>query len=89
MERKVAIRQCVGCAAKGDKRDMIRVVRTPEGDITLDFKGKMNGRGAYVCKCKECLEKAIKSKGLERAFKEAIPTSVYDSLLKESESFEQ
>ena len=89
MEKKIPMRQCVGCRTSRDKRDLIRVVRTPEGDIQLDFKGKMNGRGAYVCKCKDCLEKAIKNKGLERAFKEAIPTSVYDSLLKESESFEQ
>ena len=89
MNKKVPLRQCVGCREMKDKRELIRVVHAPDGTISLDFKGKMKGRGAYVCKCKECLEKAIKSKGLERAFKEAIPTSVYDSLLKESESFEQ
>jgi predicted RNA-binding protein YlxR (DUF448 family) len=72
-----------------DKRELIRVVHAPDGTISLDFKGKMNGRGAYVCKCRECLEKAIKNKGLERAFKTEIPSAVYDSLLKESESFEQ
>ncbi len=89
MNKKVPLRQCVGCREMKDKRELIRVVHAPDGTISLDFKGKMNGRGAYVCKCKDCLEKAIKNKGLERAFKEAIPTSVYDSLLKESESFEQ
>ena len=83
MERKVAIRQCVGCAAKGDKRDMIRVVRTPEGDITLDFKGKMNGRGAYLCKNPECLTKAFKNKGLERAFKTSISEEVINRLKEE------
>ena len=83
MERKVAIRQCVGCAAKGDKRDMIRVVRTPEGDITLDFKGKMNGRGAYLCKNPECLTKAFKNKGLERAFKMSVSEEVINRLKEE------
>ena len=83
MERKVAIRQCVGCASKGDKRDMIRVVRTPEGDITLDFKGKMNGRGAYLCKNPECLTKAFKNKGLERAFKTSISEEVINRLKEE------
>ena len=80
MERKVAVRQCVGCAGKGDKRDMIRVVRAPEGDITLDFKGKMNGRGAYLCKNPECLTKAFKNKGLERAFKMSISEEVINRL---------
>ena len=83
MERKVAIRQCVGCAAKGDKRDMIRVVRTPEGDITLDFKGKMNGRGAYLCKNPECLTKAFKNKGLERAFEMSVSEEVINRLKEE------
>ncbi len=83
MERKVAIRQCVGCAAKGDKRDMIRVVRTPEGDITLDFKGKMNGRGAYLCKDPECLAKAFKNKGLERALGVAVPEDIIARLKEE------
>ena len=80
MDKKVALRQCVGCGEKGDKRDMMRVVRTPEGDITLDFKGKMNGRGAYLCKNPECLTKAFKNKGLERAFKTSISEEVINRL---------
>ena len=83
MERKVAVRQCVGCGNKCDKREMMRVVRTPEGDITLDFKGKMNGRGAYLCKNPECLTKAFKNKGLERAFKTNISEEVVNRLKEE------
>ena len=83
MDKKVALRQCVGCGEKGDKRDMMRVVRTPEGDITLDFKGKMNGRGAYLCKKAACLNKAFKNKGLERAFKMSISEEVINRLKEE------
>lgn len=83
MERKVALRQCVGCLNQCDKRDLIRVVRTPEGDITLDFKGKMNGRGAYLCKNPDCLTKAAKNKGLERAFKMSIPEDIIQRLKEE------
>lgn len=85
MDKKVALRQCVGCHKQCDKRELIRVVRTPEGDVTLDFKGKMNGRGAYLCKDSECLSKAFKSKGLERAFKVSIPNEVYERLKEELE----
>ena len=66
-----------------DKRTLIRVVRTPLGEITLDFKGKMNGRGAYLCKNPECLKKAIKSKSLERSLEVPIPEEVYGRLEKE------
>lgn len=83
MDRKISLRQCVGCGNQCDKRDMIRVVRTPEGDITLDFKGKMNGRGAYFCKNPDCLSKAGKNKGLERAFKMSIPEEIIERLKKE------
>ena len=85
MEKKVPVRQCVGCGRQCDKRDLMRVVRTPEGDIALDFKGKMNGRGAYLCKNPECLLKASKNKGLERAFKMSIPKETIEELTKELE----
>ena len=85
MEKKVPIRQCVGCATQSDKRDMIRVVRTPEGAVTLDTKGKMNGRGAYLCKNPNCLTKAGKNKGLERALKMKIPAELIEQLKKELE----
>lgn len=88
MDKKIPLRQCVGCGEMKDKRELIRVVKTTEGEFTIDFKGKTNGRGAYICKCKSCLEKACKNKGFERAFKVKIPLEVYDSLMKESEAFE-
>lgn len=88
MEKKIPLRKCIGCNEMKDKRELIRVVRTTEGEITIDFKGKTNGRGAYVCRNKNCLEKACKNKGLERAFNIKIPLEVYDSLIKESEAFE-
>lgn len=65
------------------KKDMMRVLKTPEGEMILDTTGKKNGRGAYLCKDMECLKKARKNKGLERSFKMSIPDTVYDSLIKE------
>lgn len=67
------------------KKEMIRVLKNPQGEITLDATGKKNGRGAYVCPSVECLRKAIKSKGLERSFKIAIPKEVYEALEREME----
>ena len=78
--KKIPQRQCVGCREMKNKRDLIRVVRSPEGTISLDFKGKMPGRGAYVCPDPACLAKARKSRALERAFETAIPAEVYDQL---------
>ncbi len=73
-------RMCVGCREMRNKRDLIRVVKTPEGEITIDSKGKMNGRGAYLCPNEDCLQKAVKAKGLERAFKQKITEDVFNSL---------
>lgn len=84
-QRKVPQRQCVGCRTMFEKRDLIRVVKSPEGTISLDFKGKAPGRGAYLCKSAECLKKARRSKALERAFSLAIPDEVYESLEREME----
>lgn len=78
--KKIPQRQCVGCREMKNKRDLIRVVRSPEGAISLDFKGKLPGRGAYVCPDPACLAKARKSRALERAFETAIPAEVYDQL---------
>jgi len=78
--RKIPQRQCLGCREMKNKRDLIRAVRSPEGEITLDFKGKKPGRGAYVCPQAECLRKARKSRALERAFSAAIPPEVYEQL---------
>ena len=78
--KKIPQRQCVGCREMKNKRDLIRVVRSPEGTISLDFKGKLPGRGAYVCPDPACLAKARKSRALERAFETAFPAEVYDQL---------
>ena len=78
--RKIPQRQCVGCRTMTDKRELVRIVKTPEGEIVLDTTGKKSGRGAYVCRTPECLRKARKSRALERAFETAIPAEVYDAL---------
>ncbi|WP_461812972.1 RNase P modulator RnpM [Faecalimonas sp.] len=70
------------------KKEMIRVLKTSENEFLLDVTGKKNGRGAYLCQSKECLEKAVKNKGLERSFKQAIPKEVYAILEKEMETLE-
>ena len=83
--RKVPVRQCIGCGEKKSKRDMIRILRTTEETIILDEAGRQNGRGAYLCGNPDCLKKAVKSKGLERALKTVIPHEVYENLEKEIE----
>ena len=85
MQKKIPQRQCMGCRERKAKRDMIRVVRTTEGSVTLDFSGKLNGRGAYVCPDPECLKKAQKSRALERCLETPIPQDVYDRLTREME----
>lgn len=81
--KKIPMRKCVGCQEMKAKKEMIRIVRTEEQEFVLDATGRKNGRGAYICPSSECLEKAIKSRGLERSFKQAIPKEVYDELCKE------
>ena len=83
MAKKIPMRQCVGCGEMKNKKEMMRVLKTPEETIVLDKTGKKNGRGAYHCVSKECLIKARKNKGLERSFKMNIPNDVYESLEKE------
>ena len=82
------VRMCVGCQEMKNKKEMIRVIKTPEGTFMLDATGKKNGRGAYVCPSEVCLQLARKNKGLERSFKQAIPAEVYESLEKEMEALE-
>lgn len=81
--KKVPMRQCVGCAQMKSKNELIRIIKTPEEDIILDATGKKNGRGAYICASMECLKTARQRKGLERSLKVAIPTEIYDNLEKE------
>ena len=80
MPKKIPMRQCVGCREMKPKKELIRVVKSPEGQVSLDFRGKLPGRGAYVCPDPACLAKARKSRALERAFETAIPAEVYDQL---------
>ena len=86
--KKVPLRQCIGCGEMKSKKEMLRVLKTPEDEIILDATGRKNGRGAYLCFDKECLQKAIKNRGLERSLKTAIPVSVYESLEKEFDKLE-
>ena len=85
MQKKIPQRQCMGCRERKEKRAMIRVVRCTDGSVNLDFGGKMNGRGAYICPNPDCLKKAIRSKALDRALEVTIPQEVYDRLEKEME----
>ncbi|HIQ70294.1 MAG TPA: YlxR family protein [Candidatus Avoscillospira stercorigallinarum] len=85
MQRKIPMRQCVGCREMKPKKELIRVVKSPDGAISLDFRGKAPGRGAYLCPDAACLKRAIKAKALERAFDLAIPQEIYDSLLQKME----
>ena len=86
MQKKIPMRQCTGCREMKPKRELIRVVRSAEGEISIDTKGKKPGRGAYVCSDVNCLKKAIKSKALSRAFGVEIPQEIYDSLLMQMEA---
>ena len=82
-QKKIPIRKCIGCAVGKPKRELVRIVRTPEGEIRLDATGKMNGRGAYICRSAACLRAARKAKRLERAFETPVPESVYEQIEKE------
>lgn len=85
-KKKIPMRQCVGCRTMFPKKELIRVVRSPEGEISLDFRGKKPGRGAYVCPKAECLEKARKQRALERGFSCQIPDAVYEQMKEEMEA---
>ncbi|MBQ5862537.1 MAG: YlxR family protein [Peptococcaceae bacterium] len=80
MQKKVPQRTCMACQAKKDKRELVRIVRSPEGEISVDVTGKKPGRGAYICPNLECLNKVIKSKRLERSLETTISQEIYESL---------
>ncbi len=86
MQKKIPQRQCMGCRERKPKRELIRVVRSPEGTVSLDFGGKVSGRGAYICPDMQCLKKAIRSRALERSLEVPIPQEVYDRLEREMEA---
>lgn len=83
MAKKTPLRKCVGCGEMIAKKDMLRVIKTKENEVKLDPTGRENGRGAYLHFSKECFEKAVKSKGLERSFKMSIDPEIYEKLGKE------
>ncbi len=85
MQKKIPQRQCMGCRERKEKRALIRVVRCTDGEVRLDFSGKLNGRGAYLCPDPVCLQKAQKAKSLERSLEVPIPEEVYARLSKEME----
>ena len=86
--KKVPMPKCIGCQEMKSKKEMMRILKTPEGEIVIDLTGRKNGRGAYICFSRECFEKSIKNKGLERSLKTNIPQSVYESLKEEIEQIE-
>lgn len=89
MAKKIPMRQCVGCGEMKSKKELLRILKTPEDEIVLDNTGKKNGRGAYICRNKECFQKARAAKGLERSFKRAVSADIYDDLLKEFERLDE
>jgi predicted RNA-binding protein YlxR (DUF448 family) len=86
LPKTVPIRQCIGCRTQKPKKELIRVVRSPEGSVSLDFRGKAPGRGAYLCRDAACLRKAVKTRSLERSLSVPIPEEVISRLLAEMEA---
>ncbi len=87
MQKKIPQRQCMGCRERRDKRELLRVVRGTDGTVSLDFSGKLNGRGAYICPKPQCLQQAKKTKALERSLEVEVPEAVYERLNKELEGY--
>ena len=85
MQKKIPQRQCMGCRERKEKRELIRVVRAPDGTVSLDFRGKAPGRGAYICPDQACLKKALRSKALDRSLEVTIPEEIYARLEQEME----
>ena len=85
--KKIPIRTCIGCGSERPKQELLRIVRTAGGEIFMDPGGKSNGRGAYICKNPECLQRAWKTKGLDRSFREAVSRAVYERLEKEMTAY--
>ena len=80
--KKIPMRTCIGCGTEKPKKELVRVVRDPEGNLSVDLTGKKNGRGAYICHSVECLKKARKGRRLEKSFSMQIPDEVYDELMR-------
>lgn len=87
--KKIPLRKCLGCGEQKSKKELVRVVKNSDGEISLDLTGKKPGRGAYICPNAECLNKARKAKRIDRAFECSVPSQVYDEMEKELKSNEQ
>ena len=87
--KKIPMRMCTGCGEMKPKKELMRILKTESGEFIVDAAGKKNGRGAYICRSLECFKSAVKSRGLERSFKQEIPQDVYDSLEKEMGEIEK
>lgn len=85
MPKKIPIRQCLGCREAKPKKELVRVVRAPEGGVSIDFKGKAPGRGAYVCPNAQCLKRALKSNAIARSLDTPLPQELTDALLRQLE----
>lgn len=85
MPKKIPVRQCLGCREQKPKGELIRVVRSPEGEIDIDIRGKLPGRGAYICPKPDCFKKAVRSKALDRALETKIPEDILEKLQKKME----
>ena len=88
-QRKVPMRMCVGCREMKPKKELLRVVRSPEGQVSIDVTGRKPGRGAYVCRSAECMKRALKQKQLERAFECPLGEETHELLMKELQSLEE
>ncbi len=88
-QKKIPTRQCLGCNEHKPKKELLRVLRTPDGEIVLDFTGKKSGRGAYICYDVKCLKKARKSKRIDKSLETEIPEDIYDKMESELEEYEQ
>lgn len=86
MTKKIPMRQCMGCRTMKPKAELVRVVRSPEGEISVDLKGRKPGRGAYVCRDAQCLKKAIKSRALSKALEAELPEEIYGTLRQQMEN---
>lgn len=88
-QKKIPVRQCLGCGEPKEKKELIRVVRSPEGELSIDLTGKKSGRGAYICRDVECFKKAKKARRFEKSFEMAIPEGIYLRLEEELKAGEE
>lgn len=88
-QKKIPMRKCTGCGEQKPKKELVRIVKSPDNEISLDLTGKASGRGAYICNNADCLKKAKKSRRIDKAFEMAIPDEVYDQMLTEISKNEQ